>query len=97
MARKYQVQMNLLMILSYPTESASDYEQVKQWFVNHKEFANDTVIKVQCTLPGILPGTRLEKTIDYDAFQQNKLSSYQNALDTVKVIQQCGFNVQTFF
>jgi radical SAM superfamily enzyme YgiQ (UPF0313 family) len=97
MAKKYQVPMNLLMILSYPTETKSDHEQVRQWFVKHKDFANSTVKKVQCTLPGILPGTQLEKTIDHKSFQQNRMSRYQNALDTVKVIQQCGFNVQTFF
>lgn len=97
MARKHQVQMNLLMILSYPTETESDYTQIKQWFAEHKDFANSTVLKVQCTLPGILPGTKLEKTIDHDSFQQNKSARYLNAIDTVKVIQQCGFNVQTFF
>jgi histone acetyltransferase (RNA polymerase elongator complex component) len=97
MAKKHQVQMNLLMILSYPTETESDYEQVRQWFVEHKVFANSTVLRVQCTLPGILPGTQLEKTIDHNSFQQNRTSRYQNAIDTVKVIQQCGFNVQTFF
>ena len=98
MAKKHQIQMNLLMILSYPTETKSDYEQVKQWFINHKDFANNTVMKVQCTLPFILPGTKLEKTIDHNDFQQNKLLRYQNAIDTVEVIKQCGFNVlQTFF
>jgi radical SAM superfamily enzyme YgiQ (UPF0313 family) len=97
MARKHQVQMNLLMILSYPTETESDYQQVRQWFAEHKDFANNTVLKVQCTLPGILPGTKLEKTIDHSSFQQNKSARYLNAINTVKVIQQCGFNVQTFF
>jgi radical SAM superfamily enzyme YgiQ (UPF0313 family) len=97
MARAHQVQMNLLIILSYPTETASDYEQVKQWFRDHKEFANSTVIKIQCTLPGVLPGTKLEKTIDLDSFQKTQLSRYQNGIDTVNVMRQCGFNVQTFF
>lgn len=97
MARKYQIQMNLLIILSYPTETESDYQQVRQWFLNHSDFANSTVLKVQCTLPGILPGTKLEKTIDHSSFRQKQMSRYRNAIDTVKVIQQCGFNVQTFF
>jgi radical SAM superfamily enzyme YgiQ (UPF0313 family) len=97
MAKKYQVPMNLLIILSYPTETESDYQQVRQWFLNHSDFANGTVLKVQCTLPGILPGTKLEKTIDHSSFRQNQMSRYRNAIDTVKVIQQCGFNVQTFF
>jgi radical SAM superfamily enzyme YgiQ (UPF0313 family) len=97
MAKAHQVTMNLLMILCYPTETLADYEQVKQWFVNHKEFANSTIVKVQCTLPAVLPGTRLEKTIDFDAFQNTELSRYQHAIDTVNVIRQCGFNVQTFF
>lgn len=97
MARAHQVQMNLLIILSYPTETVSDYEQVKQWFRNHKEFANSTVVKVQCTLPDVLPGTKLEKTIDLDSFQKTRLLRYQNGIDTVNVMRQCGFNVQTFF
>jgi radical SAM superfamily enzyme YgiQ (UPF0313 family) len=97
MARAYQVQMNLLIILSYPTETVSEYEQVKQWFRDHKEFANSTVVKVQCGLPGVLPGTKLEKTIDLNAFQKTELLRYQNAIDTVNVIRQCGFHVQTYF
>ena len=97
MARAHQVQMNLLIILCYPTETLADYEQVKQWFVDHKELANSTVVKVQCTILGILPGTKLEKTIDLDAFEKTELSRYEHAIDTVNVIRQCGFNVQTFF
>lgn len=97
MARKYQIKMNLLMILCYPTETIADYQQVRQWFIDHKEFANSTVLKVQCTITSILPGTKLEKTIDCDSYRQNESSRYRNAIDTVKVIQQCGFNVQTFF
>ena len=97
MARKYQIQMNLLMILCYPTETVEDYQQVKQWFIDHKDFANETVLKVQCTLPGILPGTKLEKTIDHVAFENAESMRHQHAIDTVEVMKQCGFNVQTFF
>jgi hypothetical protein len=85
------------MILCYPTETLADYELVKQWFVDHKELANGTVVKIQCTLPGVLPGTKLEKTIDLDAFENTELSRYKHAIDTVNVMRQCGFNVQTFF
>jgi len=97
MARKYQIQMNLLMILGYPTETVADYQQVRQWFIDHKELANDTVLKVQCTMPSILPGTKLEKTIDHMEFADSESMRHQHAIDTVKVIQKCGFNVQTFF
>jgi radical SAM superfamily enzyme YgiQ (UPF0313 family) len=97
MARKYQIQMNLLMILCYPTETVEDYQQVRQWFIDHKEFANETVLTVQCTMTDILPGTKLEKTIDHTAFANSKPMKYQHAIDTIEVIKQCGFNVQTFF
>jgi radical SAM superfamily enzyme YgiQ (UPF0313 family) len=97
MAQKHQVQMNLLIIMGYHTETVDDYQAVKQWFVDHKEFANNTVVSVQCTLIGILPGTQLEKTIDLDAFVQGEPSRYQHAVETVEVMRQCGFNVNTFF
>jgi radical SAM superfamily enzyme YgiQ (UPF0313 family) len=97
MAKKYQIQMNLLMILVYPTETLEDHEQVKQWFIEHKDFANTIIKKVQCTIPGILPGTKLEKTIDYHKFYETQSLRHQQANDIIKVIQQCGFNVHQFF
>jgi radical SAM superfamily enzyme YgiQ (UPF0313 family) len=97
MARKYQIQMNLLVILSYPTETAEDYEQVKQWFIDHKDYANTTIMQVQCTLPVVLPGTKLEKTIDQEAFDNTSPTRYQNAIDTVKIMKQCGFNIDNSF
>jgi radical SAM superfamily enzyme YgiQ (UPF0313 family) len=97
MARKYQIPMNLLIIASYPTETQEDYKKVNQWFIDHKEFANNTIMKIQCTLPAILPGTKLEKTIDIDTFYKTEISRKQNAANLVKLIKQCGFNIQTFF
>lgn len=97
MARKYQVQMNLLMILGYPTETPDDHRAIKQWVVDHKDFANSTVVSVQCALIDILPGTQLEKTVDLDEFAQSEPYRYQHAIDTVEVMRKCGFNVITYF
>lgn len=97
MAQKYQVPMNLLMIAAYPTETLEDYETVKQWFVDHKDFANNTIMQVQCTLPDILPGTKLDKTIDHTEFLNTQSIRVQHGKNLIEVIKQCGFNVRTFF
>ena len=97
MAKKYQVQMNLLMIASYPTETSEDYKTVKQWFIDHKDFANTTIEHVQLTLPGILAGTKLEKTIDHDQFTKTRDLRYQHGKNLIKVLQECGYKIRTFF
>jgi hypothetical protein len=47
MLKKYQLKTNLLMIAAYPTETSEDYETVKQWFVDHADYANNIIEKVQ--------------------------------------------------
>ena len=97
MAKKYQVPMNLLMIAAYPTETPEDFETSKQWFRDHKDFANNTIHKVQITLPTILPGTKLESTVDQQLFNRNSVARRQHGTELLEVIKQCGFNTQPFF
>jgi radical SAM superfamily enzyme YgiQ (UPF0313 family) len=97
MTKKYQISTNLLFIAAYPTETDEDYQAAKQWFIDHKEFANNTVEQVQLTLPTVLPGTRLESTINLDKFNADfrRRQKQANELDTV--IKSCGFKTRTFF
>lgn len=97
MAKKFSVMTNLLMIAAYPTETVEEYEQSKQWFLDRKHLANDPVQKVQITLPGIGAGTKLEERIDKSEFIRTTPTRQQQGRELMKVIQQCGFNVQTFF
>lgn len=97
MGRKYQVPMNLLMILCYHTETESDYEFVRQWFQDRRDFAGNTIQQVQLTLPAILPGTKLEKTIDAELFDSKVQHRKENAIKTKQVIEECGFNTRPFF
>lgn len=97
MAKKYQVPMNLLMIASYPGETEQDYEATKQWFIEHSGFAGNTIKRVQCTLPGILPGTKLEKKVTREEFSKEGPLRYQRAIQLRETIVKCGFEIQTFF
>jgi radical SAM superfamily enzyme YgiQ (UPF0313 family) len=97
MLKKYGIKTNLLMIAAYPTETLEDYETVKQWFRDHKEYANTTIDQVQLTLPGILAGTRLEKTIDHDQFKNAENLRYQHGKNVIKVLEECGYKIRTFF
>lgn len=97
MGRKYQVPMNLLMIASYPTETPDDYEKSKQWFIDHREFANNTVMQVQITLPQILHGTKLQASIDRDQFNQRRNTREEHARELYNIIKSCGFVTKPFF
>ena len=61
MAQKYQVPLQLLLIVGYPTETREDFEYTKQWFRDRKHFARMPIKNVQCSLSAILPGTQLEQ------------------------------------
>jgi len=97
MLKKYGIKTNLLMIAAYPTETIEDYETVKQWFIDHKDFANSTIEHVQLTLPAILPGTRLEKTVNLKEFTDTKYLRHQHANTLLTLLQQCGYNTKPFF
>jgi radical SAM superfamily enzyme YgiQ (UPF0313 family) len=96
MTQKYGIGTNLLFIAAYPTETEEDYESAKQWFRDHSHFANNTVQQVQLTVPGILPGTRLEATTNIDEFNAGKDRRYRQAVELNEVIKSCGFTTRPF-
>lgn len=67
MGEKYKVPMALLVISSYPTETADDLEYTKQWFRDRVHYAGNPVYQVSISYASILPGTELErKTSEYN-------------------------------
>lgn len=97
MLEKFQISTNLLLIATYPTETLEEFEQSKKWFVERKHFANTIIKQVQLTLPAILPGTRLEKTIDLISFESKESERKHRAIKLKELIIQCGYNVNSFF
>jgi radical SAM superfamily enzyme YgiQ (UPF0313 family) len=97
MLKKYGIKTNLLMIAGYPTETIEDYETVKQWFIDHKDFANNTIEQVQLTLPSILAGTQLEKTVNLEKFTATKALRRQHGTTLITLLQECGYNTRPFF
>lgn len=97
MARKHQVGMNMLLIAAYHTETEQDWQAAIQWFRDRKDFANNTVMQVQLTLPAILAGTRLEQTIDKVQFEKNSNRRRDHALSLKQTIESCGFATLCFF
>jgi hypothetical protein len=85
------------MIAAYPTETAEDYEIVKQWFREHKEYANVTIQYVQLSLPAILAGTGLERTTDLEQFNNTALQRRQHGTNLIEVLNECGYKVAPFF
>ena len=67
-----------------------------KWFIDHKDFANNTIAQVQITLPEILAGTRLEKTTDIAQFKKTGPTRDQHAENLVQLLKQCGYIVKTF-
>jgi radical SAM superfamily enzyme YgiQ (UPF0313 family) len=97
MGRKYQVPMNLLCIAAYHTETTEEYEEAKQWFIDRQEFANDSVMQVQLTIPNVLAGTRLEATVDKDKFNETHPLRVKHARALYNTIKSCGFETRHFF
>lgn len=97
MCKKYKIPMNLLMIAAYHTETDEDYEYVLQWFRDHKDYVNDTIMQVQVTTLGILPGTKLEKNIDKEIFNKNGSKRMAQARAVMEVLNECGFTTRLFF
>ena len=60
MAEKYNVNLMLLIITGYPTETLEDYEATKQWFRDRKRY-NKVIKRLLMTPCAILPGTELER------------------------------------
>lgn len=97
MARKYQVPMNILLIAAYHTETPGDWEESKKWFLDRKDFANNSVMQVQLTLPSILAGTKLEATVDKKAFTEGSEARLDHGRELQEIIESCGFVTRPFF
>jgi len=61
MAKKYNVNLNIMIITGYPTETLEDYEYTKQWFRDRKHYATNPVAKLFLNPLVILPNTGLDK------------------------------------
>lgn len=97
MARKYQIPMNMLLIAAYHTETEKDWEASKKWFEDRKDFANNSIMQVQLTLPAILAGTRLESSVDHKEFYRNEKFRRRHGLELKETIEACGFTTRPFF
>jgi radical SAM superfamily enzyme YgiQ (UPF0313 family) len=110
LGQKYGVGIALLMIVAYPTETLEDFEYTKQWFRDRKQYANNSVVVVNLSFAGILPGTELARKSDEYGIKRGKLPSIwinQNLKITSKVRtdylkelyrickDECGFNALT--
>ncbi|WP_353480121.1 radical SAM protein [Haliscomenobacter sp.] len=62
MAKKYNINIILMIITGYPTETLEDYEYTKQWFKDRVQY-NNTIRRLFLTPLTILPGTGLERNI----------------------------------
>jgi len=110
LSQQYGVPLILLMIVAYPTETLQDFEYTKQWFRNHKQYANNCVKFVNLSFASILPGTQLARKSDEYSIKKGSLPSIwinQNLSITTKqrldylrelrdiVVNECGFNAET--
>jgi len=59
MADKYKVNIILMIITGYPSETVEDYEFTKQWFRDRMHY-NKVIKRLFLTPLGILPGTQLD-------------------------------------
>ena len=61
MAKKYEVELVLLLIVAYPTEFKKDFAFTKQWFKDRKHYAENPIKQVGLSMSAILPGTELKR------------------------------------
>jgi hypothetical protein len=106
MGKKYQVPMMLLMIVGYPGETRADFDYTKQWFVDHKHYAGDSVLAVNLSPGSVLPGTELYRKKDEYGIELGTLPilwidqqlniSYQDKLnhfnELLKLVSDLGYN-----
>lgn len=58
--KKYNIDAKLLLMSAYPTETREDWEETKQWFIDHKHYA-ESIRSVQIGNAMVLPDTKLER------------------------------------
>jgi len=110
LGQKYGIPIALLMIVAYPTETLADFEYTKTWFRDRKQYANNSVVAVNLSFAGVLPGTKLARKSNEYGLKRGKLPSIwinQNLNNTSEVRkeylrelyrickEECGFNALT--
>jgi len=104
-AQQYQIPLVLLIIVAYPTETIADYEYTKQWFIDRKRYAQNSVTSINLSFASILPGTQLKRNSEKYNIKQGNLPSIwinQNLnitseqrieylLELKKICQEAGF------
>lgn len=63
MAKKYNVDLNLMIITGYPTENREDWEFTKQWFRDRQQY-NNTITRLFLSPAVVLPGTGLQRAAE---------------------------------
>lgn len=92
MTQKYEIPVNLLCISGYPTETDEEFEMSKQWFRDRRHYVNNSVMGIQLTSIGILPGTTLEKNTNLNEFDQASLKRIKKYSELNDVIfDECKF------
>jgi hypothetical protein len=86
-----------IIVSSNISLTEEDWVNSKQWFRDRQDFANNTIMQVQMTLPIILAGTKLEATVDRDKFLANHRDRLSHARELKEVIESCGFVTWPFF
>ena len=94
---KHGIQMDLLMIAAYHTETENDYVDALQWFESHKEYAGSVITRVQMTTLILLDGTKLQREIDVEKFENKKDIRQAHAEKLYEKAIQCGFHVDKFW
>jgi len=62
MAKKYNVNISMLLLVGYVTDTEQTHQESINWFKNNKKYANNPIVRVSVggTL-GVLPNTYIEK------------------------------------
>ena len=95
--KAHGVQIDLLMIAAYHTETQEDYADALQWFETHKNYAGSVITRVQMTLLGILDGTKLSRDVDLKRFNDGREAREVHANKLYEKAKQCGFHVDKFW
>lgn len=109
MSKKYDIGINLMIITGYPTETEDDWEETKQWFLDHAQY-NNTIKRLFLSPAIILPGTSLQRNReeygiigttegpDSKWYTKNisydKRKSYHSEL--AKLVASAGFNLNAY-
>ena len=97
MVRKYKIPINILMIATYPGETEDEFSMAKRWFIDHKEFAGNPVLKVQLTKPAVLPGTKLSEKVKNKEVAMDRSIINDRAEEIARLIESCGFVTDKYF